>query len=113
MEMSDEYQDMVNPGGGMGNLQTMGSHHRQTPESSLPPNVEPENGSVDETLVKLPQLLLKNRIQRCMNSYYALHFKQLSLLMKNESQVYFQTCEKDRIAQDFIGFSKRGQRTHV
>ncbi|XP_043684083.1 protein dead ringer-like isoform X2 [Vespula pensylvanica] len=36
MEMSDDYQDMVNPGGGvaMGNIQPMG-HHRHTPESPL------------------------------------------------------------------------------
>nr|KAF7390650.1 hypothetical protein H0235_017812 [Vespula pensylvanica] len=39
MEMSDDYQDMVNPGGGvaMGNIQPMG-HHRHTPESPLIPS---------------------------------------------------------------------------
>ncbi|XP_014602422.1 PREDICTED: protein dead ringer-like isoform X2 [Polistes canadensis] len=46
MEMSDDYQDMVNPGGGMANLQPMGEHHQQTPESS-PSNQEEELSDPD------------------------------------------------------------------
>ncbi|XP_015177195.1 PREDICTED: protein dead ringer-like isoform X2 [Polistes dominula] len=61
MEMSDDYQDMVNPGGGMSNLQPMGGHHRNTPESTSTEadvlsrtNLEAFQAAVSNGVINLP-----------------------------------------------------------